>query len=152
MQPDRHGNPLPLQANPAAAAEMNVPQTNAVGQQGGVTPPAVVWAQPAAVAAVAPYQPMVPAVPALVYQGFLDYQAKSHLEIFRNGIKPLKSEFNCNKKSSKSFVDQLPMKTTEFSWAKVIMIPVGNLVKTPLTEWGQISVWMLHFTCKPSTL
>jgi hypothetical protein len=139
-QRDQHGNDLIPPANPAVAVVMNVPQGQVAGLPGGAPPPAVVQAQPAAVQAVAPYQPVFAAVPALVYQDFLDYQVKSQLEIFISGTKPLKTEFDCSEQSLKTFIDQLSMKITEFSWSQIFLIPVGNQVKNLLTEWGQISM------------
>jgi hypothetical protein len=92
-------------------------------------------AQPAVV-----QQPVFAAVPAMVYQGFLDYQVKSQHELFNQGSRPLKSEFDCSEKSLKTFVDQLTMKTNEYGWGQVFTITVNAVARNLLTEWGQISL------------
>jgi len=51
--------------------------------------------------------PAFAASPATFFQGILDFTDRAQLNIYTEGVKPLKSKFNCTAPKLKNFLGQL---------------------------------------------
>jgi len=84
--------------------------------------------------------PAFAASPATFFQGVLDFADRVQLNIYTEGVKPLKSEFDCTAPKLKNFLDQLHERIAVYGWTAIFTVQVNGVNCYLPTHWGRVTI------------
>ena len=84
--------------------------------------------------------PAFDASPATFFQGVLDFTDRVQLNIYTEGVKPLKSEFDCTAPKLKNFLDRLHECIAVYGWTGIFTVQVNRVNCYLPTHWGRVTI------------
>ena len=84
--------------------------------------------------------PAFAASPATFFQGVLDFTNRVQLNIYTEGVKRLKSKFDCTAPKLKKFLVHLHECIAVYGWTGIFTVQVNRVNHYLPTHWGRVTI------------